>query len=188
MLPPLESVTVRVVLEVRTPAVIAPAVDGADSVRVELVVIVPVVIVPVEAVNVVLDVVEMAPVEIVPAETVRLFVAVTLPRVTVPVAAERLSGLPLLVTAPVTVMEPAGAERLTVEEVVSAPTVMLPPVEVMFEVPPPACRRVVTEIFPAVEIDETPPDWITPEDAILPKVLGALIVSVLLVVTLPAEI
>jgi hypothetical protein len=146
------------------------------------------VIVPVEAVNVVLDEVEMAPVEIVPAVTVRLCVPATLPIVTVPVGAERLSGLPLLVTALVTVMEPAGAERLTVEEVESAPTVMIPPDAVMFEAPPPTCRRVVTEIFPGVEMEETPPDWIMPEDVILPRALGALIVSVLLVDKLPAEI
>jgi hypothetical protein len=85
-------------------------------------------------------------------------------------------------------MEPAGAERLTVEEVESAPTVMIPPDAVMFEVPPPTCRRVVTEIFPGVEMEETPPDWIMPEDVILPRALGALIVSVLLVDKLPAEI
>lgn len=188
MLPPLVSVVLRVEVCVIAAAVIVPVAAGADSVRVELDEIAPVVIEPVEAVNVVLDVVEMAPVEIVPAETVRLFVPATLPIVTVPVGAERLSGLALFVTALVTVIEPAGAETLAVEEVVSAPTVMLPPVAVMFEVPPAACRRVVTEIFPAVEMDETPPDWITPEDAMLPKVLGALIVSVLLVEMLPALI
>jgi hypothetical protein len=186
--PPLVSVTVRVVLDVSVPVVIVPAAAAAESDRVELVVMLPVVIVPEEAVNVVLDEVEMLPVTIVPAETVRLCEPVIAPVVTVPFGAEMLSGLALLVTAPEIVIEPAGAERLTVEEVVSAPAVMLPPVAVILEVPPPAWRRVVTEILPAVEMEDVPPDWMTAVEEMLPALLGALRVSVEVALKLPAEI
>lgn len=69
MLPPLESVTVRVVVEVRAPVVIVPVAAGADRVSVEFVEIVPVVSVPVLAVKLSAEDVVVAEALIVPALT-----------------------------------------------------------------------------------------------------------------------
>lgn len=157
-LPPLVTVTVRVVVEVMRPVVIDAVEAGADRVNVDAVAIVPVVMEPVDEVIVRDELLAlMLPVVTEFELIVDVLAVLRAPRLTVPAAA--LTARVLVWKIPVWVMDPAVAVRFSVELAETAPKVMLPAVEVTFIVALPPFWRAATTVPPKVapEIAMSPP-------------------------------
>jgi hypothetical protein len=160
-LPPLVTVTVRVVVEVIRPVVIEPVAEGAERVKVELVAIVPVEMEPAVAVIareelLVLIVPVVTELELIEAVLPVLSAAV----VTVPFAAVTVSVFDWMV--PVAVIEPVVAVSVSAEVVVTAPSVILPADEV----------TVVPAEPPFVSVPETP---MSPATVMVPVLLRTLV-------------